>query len=193
MKVLLSVMTLFFVIAACPAHAETIYLKDGRAVKGKIVNKDSYGVVIQEGMMPRRYYSDQILRIDSDVPEPEPTAAPADTTASALANIAPGKVSLIKTLIEVSGARQNMQANIKRIIAQAPAENQPELKTIFDLDAFIAQLIPLYDKYYSEEDLRQIIAFYQSPAGQKVIEVTPKIMGEAMQASLQYFQQKTAP
>jgi hypothetical protein len=38
---------------------------------------------------------------------------------------------------------------------------------------------PLYDKTFSEEELRQMLAFYRTPVGRKTIEVTPSLMQEA--------------
>jgi len=38
---------------------------------------------------------------------------------------------------------------------------------------------PLYDKYFSEEELRQMLAFYRTPVGRKTIAVMPSVMQEA--------------
>lgn len=39
---------------------------------------------------------------------------------------------------------------------------------------------PLYDKYFTENELRDLIAFYKSPTGQKTISVIPSIMMDVM-------------
>lgn len=41
-------------------------------------------------------------------------------------------------------------------------------------------IIPIYDKYYTESDIDQIIAFYNSPVGKKMIATMPQIMQESM-------------
>jgi len=38
---------------------------------------------------------------------------------------------------------------------------------------------PLYDEYFSEEELRQMLAFYRTPVGRKTIEVMPSLMQQA--------------
>jgi hypothetical protein len=38
---------------------------------------------------------------------------------------------------------------------------------------------PLYDKTFSEEELRQMVTFYRTPVGRKSIEVMPSLMQEA--------------
>ena len=43
-------------------------------------------------------------------------------------------------------------------------------------------MIPIYDKYYTEDDIKQLTDFYQTPIGKKVISNTPLIMQESMQA-----------
>lgn len=184
MKNKLFVVVFLLIIIASPAHAETIYLKDGRVVTGKIINRGAYDVTIKEGTMPRKYYNDQILRIDQD-------GAPAP--AAGTAGISDEKIGLIVEFIGVSGIRQSMQASIGRIIAQAPAEKQAEVSAIFDISGIVQQLVPIYDKYYSSEELREIIAFYRTPAGQKMIEVTPKIVNEFLQASVDAIKQRPKP
>ena len=38
---------------------------------------------------------------------------------------------------------------------------------------------PIYDKTFSEEELRQMVTFYRTPVGRKSIEVMPSLMQEA--------------
>ena len=64
-KLLCALLSGFLVIGA--ARAETIYLNDGRVIKGKIINRGAYDVTIKEGVMPRKFFNDQILRIEPDV------------------------------------------------------------------------------------------------------------------------------
>ena len=40
---------------------------------------------------------------------------------------------------------------------------------------------PLYDQYFSDEELEQMLAFYRTPVGRKAIEVMPSLMVEAAQ------------
>lgn len=52
--------------------------------------------------------------------------------------------------------------------------------------------IPLYDKYFEEKDLREIVAFYKTPAGRKVVSVMPRLMQESMQASMPIIQPRVS-
>ena len=41
--------------------------------------------------------------------------------------------------------------------------------------------LPLYDKYFDEQELQQMLVFYRTPLGRKSIEVMPGLMQEAAQ------------
>lgn len=40
--------------------------------------------------------------------------------------------------------------------------------------------VPLHDKYFSEAELRDLLTFYKSPTGQKVLQVLPQLLNESM-------------
>ncbi len=40
---------------------------------------------------------------------------------------------------------------------------------------------PLYDKYFTQSELQDLVAFYKSPTGQKAVTVMPTLMKESMQ------------
>lgn len=194
MRKKISVIVFILAVVVGSARAETIYLNDGRVIKGKIINRGAYDVTIKEGVMPRKFFNDQILRIEQD--EVPVNAAPSTVGAigpSPVTGISAEKIALISEFIEVSGIRQSLQANIQGIMAQLPAEKQDEGRAIFDINVVMAQLAPIYDKYYSPEELREIIAFYKTPAGQKMIEVTPKIVSEFLHSSVDAIKQRSQP
>lgn len=47
---------------------------------------------------------------------------------------------------------------------------------------------PLYDKYYTEEDLQAMINFYKTPTGKKTISVMPQLLQESIQRVAQIIQ-----
>ena len=52
------------------------------------------------------------------------------------------------------------------------------------------EIIPIYAKYFSEDDILQLIAFYETPLGQKMIEVMPQLMQDVMLMSMRWTQLK---
>ncbi|MFN7927058.1 MAG: DUF2059 domain-containing protein [Blastocatellia bacterium] len=57
-------------------------------------------------------------------------------------------------------------------------------KQRIDLGAIVEQIyFPIYDKYYSADELKELVVFYRSPVGRKWVENVPSITQEAMQKS----------
>jgi hypothetical protein len=53
-------------------------------------------------------------------------------------------------------------------------------------DELIDLVVPIYDKYYTLEEIRDLTRFYQSPVGQKTIKVLPKLSAEAIDAGQEW-------
>jgi hypothetical protein len=49
-------------------------------------------------------------------------------------------------------------------------------------DEMMQAMIPAYQKHFTHGDVEALSAFYSSPVGQKFLEESPKVTGEAMQA-----------
>lgn len=47
-------------------------------------------------------------------------------------------------------------------------------------NGLLDQIIPIYDKYFTHDEIKQLLAFYESPIGKKTVEVLPKITTESM-------------
>lgn len=52
--------------------------------------------------------------------------------------------------------------------------------------------VPLHDKYFTESELRDLVAFYKSPTGKKVIEVMPNLAVESMTRTSEIIMPKVA-
>ncbi len=48
------------------------------------------------------------------------------------------------------------------------------------MEELTVMLVPVYQKYLTESDLEEIIAFYESPVGKKYASKTPEIVQESM-------------
>ncbi len=97
----------------------------------------------------------------------------------------------------MQGAAGAINANAKLSAAQkksAIAEVEKELpaaakafgETMNDpklMDELMGEMMPLYAKHFSGDELRGMIAFYRSPLGQKMLQTMPQLMGESMQIS----------
>ena len=48
-------------------------------------------------------------------------------------------------------------------------------------------MVALYDKYFSQNEIKDYIAFYKSPSGQKMLKVTPDITKDLMMTMVQKY------
>ncbi len=53
-----------------------------------------------------------------------------------------------------------------------------KLADLFKTDAFTDSIVKIYAKYFSDDDVKALVQFYQSPAGQRFNEVLPKLIPE---------------
>ncbi|MDO8580962.1 MAG: DUF2059 domain-containing protein [Candidatus Omnitrophota bacterium] len=186
------IMGLMVIVLLVPSSfAETIYLKDGKVVKGQILERSSYHVVVKQEGFPRRYYLDQVDRIEAD--QPGPSVPLPMGQAPAIEGLSQAKADLIVQFIEASGAWEKIEKDFEGIIESVPYRERDQARELLKVDEVIKQLIPVYDQYYTVEDLKKLIEFYSSPTGQKVIEVTPQVMRDVVNAMQKYFQDKMAP
>jgi hypothetical protein len=53
-----------------------------------------------------------------------------------------------------------------------------------DYPKYIQETVyPLYDKLYSEQELKDLVAFYRTPTGQKLITTLPQLFAESQEAA----------
>lgn len=114
--------------------------------------------------------------------------------------IDPVKDADIRSLLELVGARDQVQDGLNNAAEQY---RQNLLETVPNNDkgqafvnAFVAsyqknfdpnqvtdQLVAIYDKHFTEDDIKGLLQFYGSPLGQRVASETPKISREVQAAS----------
>ena len=190
MKIQLIIIVIIFGAVALftsDGFTETVYLKDGRVFDGKIINRGEHYVIITTGNKQKKFYTTEIDFIEED----EKGDAPIDLTK--YGGIEEDKVRLIFNFIDVSGVRKSMKENIKQATDQAPEDQREKYKKLFNVSEIIELLVPIYSKYYSKVDLINMIQFYQSPTGVKVLESTPEIIKETVIVSVQYIKENMVP
>jgi hypothetical protein len=60
------------------------------------------------------------------------------------------------------------------------------------LDEMIEAMVPIYQRHLTKYDLDEIIRFYSSPVGQKLLHEQPQMLQEGMQAGIQVQQKRAA-
>jgi hypothetical protein len=122
-----------------------------------------------------------------------PATSPATAPSSSSDKDQATKRAEIRRLIELTGAAKVSVDVMRQMIApiRASFPNVPEefwddfLKQV-NADDLIDLVVPVYDKYYSLQDIHDLIAFYQSPVGQKTIKVLPQLSAETISAGQEW-------
>ena len=134
------------------------------------------------------------------------SAAPQNSTAQdqygqqAGKPIDPIKDADIRALMELTGARDQIQDAVansseqyrEKLLQTVPNGDKGQAfvtsfvngyQKKFDVDQLTEQLVVIYDKHYTDEELKGLLQFYGSPLGQKVAGEAPKIAREIQAAS----------
>ena len=111
----------------------------------------------------------------------------AQAPAPAQQAINPEKEKAIRQLLDVTGTSKlmtqqmdQMLTSFHSIFPDVPPEAWTKLRARLRTDDLLTLLIPVYDKYYTLDDLNGLLSFYQTPLGQKVIATLPQISRESM-------------
>jgi uncharacterized protein len=131
---------------------------------------------------------------------PQSAAAEDQTSPAAAKPIDPVKDADIRSLMELIGARDQMQDAVansseqyrEKLLATVANNDKGQAfvtsfiesyQKKFDVDQLTEQLVTLYDKHYTDDEIKALLQFYGSPPGQKVAAETPKIAREIQAAS----------
>jgi hypothetical protein len=166
-------------------RADTLYLRQGMKVSGKIMEETPNSIKIKVKDIPVTYYRSEVEKIERDKDMVK-------TEQKTTLVVTEEKKALIFRLLEANGARESMARIFVGIIERAPENARDALKTILKVDDVIELLVPIYAQYYNDSELKDLIEFYRSPVGAKHVQTTPKIVEESMGVAIKYFQEKIA-
>lgn len=129
--------------------------------------------------------------------------APAKTTVPSRTTVTPATPpsgstfkETLKTMMEVTGSEATYKAVISQMVStfksqkpEVPAAVWNEFGEAFTKAVsqdILDLLLPIYQKHFTEADLKAAIVFYESPAGQKMALASPLVMRESMEAGQQW-------
>ena len=119
--------------------------------------------------------------------------------------IDPQKEMNIRRLIEISGAKSNFASSLASMSTMMRAGleksgmssekartfsdfffQKMQAKMTSQFDVLLEMLIPVYDKYYTNEDMEGLIAFYDTPLGQKMLKNSSDVTRESQSIGFQW-------
>ncbi len=135
----------------------------------------------------------------AEKPERQPPSQTSLVKPDGAAKLNPAKEADIRQLMEVTGASDLGQQIMTAGIAQfrsSVIESQPDnprakqfadafavrFEKHFDAHSLADTVIPIYDKHLSGEDLKELLAYYRSPFGQRMLKVLPDVARESQAA-----------
>lgn len=114
---------------------------------------------------------------------------------SSTASAVPASAESIKALMQTTGSgdigmqmMNQMIPTLKKMVPNAPDTFWVQMMEEINADEMENLIIPVYQKYLSEEDIQAINKFNQSPSGKKLIKVQPAIMQESFTIGQQWGQ-----
>jgi len=129
-------------------------------------------------------------------------AAPAQAgSANSAQSIDPAKEAAIRKMFEVMGTSKMMQqvlgamsGNMKPMLMSSlpPGGYREKLADLFfqrfqskvRVEQLLDIAVPIYDKYFSKEEVEGLTRFYQTPLGKKALSVLPQSLTEMQTASM---------
>jgi hypothetical protein len=88
--------------------------------------------------------------------------------------------------------RQSAEQYREKLLASIPNSEKGQAfvnatindyEKLYNVDRISEQLVVLYDKHYTDEEIKSLLQFYGSPLGQKVATESPKIFREIQEAT----------
>jgi uncharacterized protein len=112
----------------------------------------------------------------------------------------------IRHLLQITSAgslatqsMDQMEKTIRPMVTEAlpPGDYREKLVNLFfekfrskrQPDELADLVVPIYNKYYSDEDIKGLIQLYQTPLGKKMLSTLPQVMAESQAAGTKWGQQ----
>lgn len=99
------------------------------------------------------------------------------------------KVSNIRKLLGLTGSgklgvqvMENMLASYKSNLPNVDSTVWIEIRKDIKAEDLVNLIVPIYDRNFTDEEVRQLIEFYSSPVGKKILQKMPSIVQESMEA-----------
>jgi len=111
----------------------------------------------------------------------------------------PAKEQDVRKLLDLSGAgkmgvqvMEQMTKAFRTQLPNVPPEFWDEMAKEMNAGEMINLVAPIYAKHFSHDEIKQLIAFYESPIGRRLVAEQPGIAAESMAVGQQWGQQLAA-
>jgi len=78
------------------------------------------------------------------------------------------------------GQKDEIKAKQAESFRSFSVKFRDRMRTTIDYNKYVVETVyPLYDKFFSEQELRDLVQFYRTPTGQKTIASMPQLFAES--------------
>ena len=105
----------------------------------------------------------------------------------------PDKVKDIRRLLDLTGSGKlgvqvmgQMVTQFKTMLPKVPPKFWDDFMKQASPDELIDLIVPLYDKRLTHGEVKDVIKFYQTQAGKKLVSVLPELTAESMEVGKQW-------
>jgi uncharacterized protein len=89
--------------------------------------------------------------------------------------------TILQNVPSLDSDRPETQKKLSDIVSRMASKYRDRVIKKIDVNQLIDQVsYPIYDKYFTTSELRDIIGFYNSATGKKAIAVLPQVVGDSM-------------
>jgi len=103
------------------------------------------------------------------------------------------KISSVRQLIHMTGGGELGVQIISQMISQyrqtmpnVPAKFWDKFMQEINPEGLVELMVPIYNRHFSQQEINELIKFYQSPLGVKLIQKLPAITQESFQAGQEW-------
>jgi hypothetical protein len=82
-----------------------------------------------------------------------------------------------------------MLTPLKQAMPSVPDEFWARIMSKMDTNELMDRTVPIYAKYFTHDEIKELLAFYGTPLGQKVIATLPAVLQESMVAGQEWGKQ----
>lgn len=96
------------------------------------------------------------------------------------------KLDKIHKLLVLTHAEQGGVMMLEALKRQMPPAQFERVAKLIKPQEIVERIVPVYDRHFSEAEIDGLIAFYQTPLGQRVVTEMPAVGQESVQVGQQY-------
>jgi hypothetical protein len=176
---------LFFGFFVPSLFAETVFFHNGDVKEGRILEKNVSIIKMEIDGVVQQFSAGSVKKILQGGMNDQIVIDPTQ-----FEGVPPEKVELIIRFMQEAGIFETIRESVNSVIESVPQEGRQQIMDLFVVEDFVKKYIPVYHQYFTEQDLKDFIAFFESPSGKIYIEMMPYVLSATTRETLNYIRER---